>query len=391
MNSSTGPPPLDPARAAESNTEWLIGVMGTFVFLAVVATALRLYTRIKVVKSAGWDDWIMLACTACAVAGFILHCLQIPQGLGKHFEFISPAQKVQFAKQSFFTSLIPNTAGLALMKVSIGLSLLNLIHVRSYSLVVYVFLGITAASWILAWGTIIGFCNPVHGYWDKSIKPKCYDINLFIAFGIAHTAINISTDIAFATLPIAVIWMLQMKRVIKIYLAVVFSLGWIAVFMGAPKTWYQIRYGGDKDTAFYHGVQFWAALQLDTGIIAACIPTLKPLFGRVLNLTTAKPYGNSGYPGGSGFSNRRRTGYINQDSVTGGRPEFDDIELHPKSTSRSQGGATGGTETSIAMDSGSEEMIIRQAQVSATPGHAVAETVKRSHSGIMKTTEISVA
>lgn len=63
MNSSSEPPPFDPARAAESNTAWLIGVMGTFIFVALVATALRLYTRIKVVKSPGWDDWVMLACT----------------------------------------------------------------------------------------------------------------------------------------------------------------------------------------------------------------------------------------------------------------------------------------------------------------------------------------
>lgn len=379
-------PPLDPARAAESNTEWLIGVMGTFIFMAILATALRLYTRIKIVKSVGWDDWVMLACTSCAVGGFILHCLQVPQGLGKHYEFISADQKVQFAKQSFFTSLIPNTTGVALMKVSIGLSLLKLIRVRSYSMVVYVFLGITAASWVLAWGTIIFFCDPVRGYWDKSIKPKCYDIKLFVAFGIAHTGINIGTDIAFATLPIAVIWMLQMKKITKIYLAAVFSLGWIAVFMGAPKTWYQIQHGGDKDGAFYHGVQFWAALQLDTGIVAACIPPLKPLFGRVLKLTTAKPYGNSGYPGGSGFSNRRRTGYINQDSV-GGRPEFDDLELSPRTRG---GGGAGGTKTSIPGDSGSEEMILRQ-NACVTSDQTFKEADSKKHSGIMKTTEISVA
>lgn len=29
--------------------------------------------------------------------------------------------------------------------------------------------------------------------------------------------------------------------------------------MGVPKAWYQIQYAGNKDTAFYHGVQFWAA------------------------------------------------------------------------------------------------------------------------------------
>lgn len=118
------------------------------------------------------------------------------------------------------------------------------------------------------------------------------------------------------------------------------------------------------------------------------------MFGRALNLTTTKRYTNSGYPSGSGLSNRRRTGYINQDSVVGGRPDFDDLELQPRLENRGQGGGVGVTETSIAIDSGSEEMIIRQPQnasATATAGHAVAETETRTHSGIMKTTEISVA
>lgn len=59
----SGPPgmdmPIDPERAKESNTEWLIGVMGTFCLLALVTVTARLYTRIHLVRAPGWDDYVM--------------------------------------------------------------------------------------------------------------------------------------------------------------------------------------------------------------------------------------------------------------------------------------------------------------------------------------------
>ena len=62
-------PPLDPATAAESNTETLLSVMGTFTFLALLMVSLRIYTRIRLVKSVGWDDWLMSTAMVCHVAG----------------------------------------------------------------------------------------------------------------------------------------------------------------------------------------------------------------------------------------------------------------------------------------------------------------------------------
>jgi hypothetical protein len=58
-NSTRTLPPLDPATAAESNTETLLSVMGTFTFLALLFVTLRLYARMRLVKSVGLDDWLI--------------------------------------------------------------------------------------------------------------------------------------------------------------------------------------------------------------------------------------------------------------------------------------------------------------------------------------------
>lgn len=79
----------------------------------------------------------------------------------------------------------------------------------------------------MAWMTFFFYCQPLEGYWDKVIQPKCYPITLFIKFGLINTAFNIFTDVCFATLPVTIIWTLQMKLRTRIYLVVVLSLGYL--------------------------------------------------------------------------------------------------------------------------------------------------------------------
>lgn len=55
-------PPLDdPERARESNVGQILGTVTVFHFLALTSVGLRLYVRLGLVKSAGRDDWTMLA------------------------------------------------------------------------------------------------------------------------------------------------------------------------------------------------------------------------------------------------------------------------------------------------------------------------------------------
>jgi hypothetical protein len=55
---STEPPsgPIDPARAAESNTANTIAILAVFLVISLVFVGLRLYSRIIITKSKGSDD-----------------------------------------------------------------------------------------------------------------------------------------------------------------------------------------------------------------------------------------------------------------------------------------------------------------------------------------------
>lgn len=52
---------IDPDRARESNTEWILGVTGTLYVIAAIFASLRLYTRAFLAKTIGRDDYVLVA------------------------------------------------------------------------------------------------------------------------------------------------------------------------------------------------------------------------------------------------------------------------------------------------------------------------------------------
>ncbi|KAM0418440.1 hypothetical protein ACHAPD_004799 [Fusarium lateritium] len=119
---------------------------------------------------------------------------------------------------------------------------------------------------------------------------------MFIAFGLANSAFNIFTDIAFATLPVPLIWSLKMPLKTRIYLIIILSLGYGSAVMGLVKAISQMRYNPAGDNTYLYNIQFWGLLQLNVGIIAACAPSLRPLVKNILRLKSLAPiYGYSDY------------------------------------------------------------------------------------------------
>lgn len=62
-SSPPNPPPrpeIDPARAAESNTAWIVAVVTIFHALALTFVSLRVYARAVVIRAFGKDDVFMV-------------------------------------------------------------------------------------------------------------------------------------------------------------------------------------------------------------------------------------------------------------------------------------------------------------------------------------------
>ncbi|KAK1705614.1 uncharacterized protein BDZ83DRAFT_207578 [Colletotrichum acutatum] len=401
MSSTSSTTTVNLERAKESNTAMILAVTGTFHALALVFVVLRTYTRAAIVKTIGIDDYTMIMSALCALGGgMVIFIIQAFYGLGRHKDIISKPDQVFFSKVGFFQSIISAIAALAFLKISIALSLLRLSKNKWYSRSLWALIVFVVLYTIMAWLSFFLYCSPMEGYWDKSLKPKCYNIKLFVNFALVNTAFNIFTDVCFASLPIPIIWVLQMKLRTRVYLIVVLSLGYLAVIMGIIKAIYQIAQPGSKDGTFYQSIQFWGFLQLNLGIIAACAPALKPLVGRALKISSSRHYnsdnlyenryptGRSGRTGNITTGTARRQGYREQGSQ--GAPDYE-LGDGPFSPSPEFYRTTikGGNNTPAAVAvyqkknsfgdrSGSEELILET-------GHGFGES-----KGIMRTTEVHI-
>ena len=99
----------------------------------------------------------------------------------------------------------------------------------------------TIVSWV-EWFLV---CKPLEKFWDKALEGTCLPVATHKAFALLNTsettvsdwemksrltpesACNIITDVAFATLPVPIIWSLQMPKKTRIYLIGILSLGYV--------------------------------------------------------------------------------------------------------------------------------------------------------------------
>ncbi|KAJ6056709.1 hypothetical protein N7444_005807 [Penicillium canescens] len=148
-------------------------------------------------------------------------------------------------------------------------------------------------------------------------------LTFFVTFALVNTSFNIFTDVLFATIPIPIIWNLKMRRKVWLYLIGILSLDmcpffpfevivqsqkssylthyleYSAVIFGVLTVIYQIAFQTTQDQYLDDWILFWATAQFNTRILAACIPSLKPLESTVLkrseysnsNSQTRGPYG----------------------------------------------------------------------------------------------------
>ncbi|KAL0934006.1 uncharacterized protein CTRU02_210805 [Colletotrichum truncatum] len=375
---ATATQPLDPEWAAESNTERIMAVVTIFHVLAMTSVCLRLYARIWMIKAPGWDDWVMCLCAICAVCGWIVFVIQAHYGLGKHFLTIDKDDYVKFQHAGWFQSVLSAALSMMFLKISIGLNLLRLGGNKWYTWALWATIVITFIQSGSGVFTFTFYCQPTAGFWDKSLKPRCWPLDLFIRLGVMNTALNIVTDVVLATLPIPLVWNLQMKRKVRLYVIGILSLGYFAVGLGIVKAFYQLAMGADKDKTFEQGIQFWGFLQLQTGIVAACAPALKPLVSRMLKLSSYDDYTHETY---GDQSRRTRIGEgTNQTQGPRDQYELDNLGDSDSALSNTKGETTTTAEfykNATRDGAGSEERILDSGQ-----SHGL--------KGIVKTTEVTV-
>ncbi|KAI4114951.1 MAG: hypothetical protein LQ345_004365 [Seirophora villosa] len=227
-----------PPGGHQNKAPMLRAVIGSELTLATIIVLLRFYTRLRITRSPGTEDWIMLATFLCAVAGTIMEFVGMKYGIGRHI-YDLPARDGILATKLDWLSQAPIITALTAGKISVAFLILRISVTKWHSYFLHtvnitlVFINIPLIIWTYHQ------CKPAALLWDPSIKGTCQDAT----FGAI-------TDLLYALFPILIVWPLQIPRKRKFHLAGIMCLG--------------------------------SFTEMYVIIIAGSLPTLRPLFQKAL-------------------------------------------------------------------------------------------------------------
>lgn len=207
-------------------------------------------------------------------------------GLGKHLlalQVTDPAKIVAWAKFLIAFEWI-YLAAVTFPKLCILSIYLRIFTTKPYRMTVYI-LAITTILTFIGGGLAGSLrCQPLAFFWDHTIPGgRCFNINAF------HRWISlpiIFTDVAMLALPLPFIWALHMTKNQKIGLTVVVLTGSVGLIASIFRFTSFFRNDTITDGTFSSAELIsWTIVEPGVYLIAACLPTLRPLIQRVLQST----------------------------------------------------------------------------------------------------------
>ncbi|KAJ9662010.1 hypothetical protein H2201_006299 [Coniosporium apollinis] len=272
----------------------VITVAVVFGILTTLVVSIRLFTRIYVVKSVGPDDALIAVAGAFSWAFITVTILSVKHGLGDHIEHVMSRgmdNLSNYGQLVWFSSIFYLTC-LFFIKASV-LALYMRLGDRQLQRLSIIVLAICIAQAIANVLVCIFHCSPIPAAWDMRItEKKCVNIN---AFYLANAAGNILTDIMVYTLPIRLVWKLQIPQKQKIALAVMLCLGLFTCISSIIRiTYIPIMLKSPDATYVISGAMYWSVIETNVGILAASVPSFKALAKRYIPRLLGEYYSNEG-------------------------------------------------------------------------------------------------
>ncbi|KAK8087525.1 hypothetical protein PG997_002486 [Apiospora hydei] len=307
---------------------WLLAISWATTGAAALCFFLRLYTRLVVVKSYGWDDTIynasfvssrdpachgrhptslinttplpsqilLLACT------IMVHVSTL-YGLGQNQDAIWEDSHDRLTKCLLYL-IIAQIFGVSTMgtaKVSLGLLLLRLVTKRWHRWAIWAAIGLLFVDTAVCAFAFAFQCTPPAFLWDKTIASGRCPLPI-TPFAIALGAGCVAADLFFAVFPWLFVWQLNRPFQERLIIAVAMSLGIAAAACGVKRT---IGLGGLQSANYTIDAVptcAWSIAELAITLVCIAIPVCLPLLKQILGP------GSVLSPAGSGASDRKHQG-----------------------------------------------------------------------------------
>ncbi|GLA36924.1 hypothetical protein AnigIFM63309_003421 [Aspergillus niger] len=245
---------------------------------ATLVLIVRLYTRAFILKNLHLDDACCVMGQLCAWIFAILSIINVKNGYGVHIWDLYLDQLTAFKKKYDLAEEDVYSLGVWFVKTSILLFYLRLSPEKRFRQITYAIMAFVAAYSLTSILVFTLGCQPVAAMWDvsKSAGAKCVDQFSFV---YANAAFNVFSDVIILILPIRLCWSLQVSWRQKTMLLMLFILGSFACIVSCVRIITMMPFIHSSDFTWYKvTLATWCMVEINVGIICACLPVMRPLF-----------------------------------------------------------------------------------------------------------------
>ncbi|KAJ5626328.1 hypothetical protein N7510_002637 [Penicillium lagena] len=266
----------------------ILSVLWTLTGLTTILVVARVWTRIKILKNFGVDDYLIVIAMVLGLAYCGVVTASIWAGFGKH-ALALPEEKMELAIMLNTVSFLFGILSFTVPKLAVA-AMLNRILNPGWLAKTWLWLVTGLAATVSCICIIILFtmCDPPKALWEVHLlAPEygatCKSVWMLVDYAIFTGSLSAFVDLWLAVYPITVLMKLQMSLRKRLALCAALGLGAIASAMAIIKC---TQLNGLADKADYtYGTAdlvMWTNIEADVVVIASCIPTLQPLLEVIL-------------------------------------------------------------------------------------------------------------
>lgn len=259
-------------------TSVLFGLALAFVVVRIIARSLNRFELF------GADDVLILLSFIFGTPIFVFDFFLTRLGFGQDIWLI-PFENISRILFYFWIAEMPYLLATVLMKMSILAFYLRVFVDYRFRQLVFVTMGVLVAFTIAYLFPLIFQCSPIsHAWngWQKETKGTC--INQQVGIWV-HAALNIFFDLVVLVLPIPILCNLQFTYSIRAKLQILgmFSVGIVVTVVSILRLRALIVIKDTINPTYdYFGAGLWSVVEVQVGVVCACLPTARVFVSRIL-------------------------------------------------------------------------------------------------------------
>ncbi|KAF2134806.1 hypothetical protein P153DRAFT_329534 [Dothidotthia symphoricarpi CBS 119687] len=270
---------MDTVYMRESRQIEVIVIAWVMTGAAIFAVAVKLFTRVRIVRVVGWDDVFIVFSLILSIAASSFAHYSAHLGFGRPMA----AVQTEFGQDRLVVTARWQMIGyraFSFPNISIVILVCQLLDPKP--LRTRLLYGMTILQILFAMITVvITFvqCTPTQKLWDKTLPGTCWDPSILNNFSYWLCAYTTLTDFVLAIVPVVTFWKLQMKQSTKFGLCVMMSLTMLSAIVTIVKGTY-LHLFTDAPDILYDPVPLvlWGLVEQNAVIMAACVSTMRPFF-----------------------------------------------------------------------------------------------------------------